>query len=98
MTPSSISLSLTRVGLIAIPISAATSCRLSISNKVIYEIIMQKYKKYKKQCEKDQQTVKSFGNLYRKHLHDNMIDKNECEFFVTFLLGMLMKQKINLFY
>ena len=49
------------------------------SNKIIYEIVMQKYNKYKKQCDKDQQTIKSFDKLYRKTLQDNIIDKNEYE-------------------
>ena len=40
---------------------------------------MQKYNKYKKLYEKDQQTIKAFDKLYRKSLQDNMIDKNEYE-------------------
>ena len=44
-TSSSITLSPTGIGLMAIPISTATSCGLSIGNKVIYEIIITKYKK-----------------------------------------------------
>ena len=78
-TSSSITLSLTGIGLIAIPISTATACGLSISNKVINEIIINKYKKFKKQYEKDQQTSKSFDKLYRKTLQDNVIDENEYE-------------------
>ena len=62
-----------------IPISTATACGLSITNKVLYEIVMQKYKKYKKQYERDHNTIKSFDKLYRKSLQDNIIDKNEYE-------------------
>ena len=40
---------------------------------------MQKYNKYKKQYERDQNSIKSFYKLYRKSLQDNMIDKNEHE-------------------
>ena len=40
---------------------------------------MQKYNKYKKLYEKDQQTIKSFDKLYRKSLQDNLIDKSEYE-------------------
>ena len=47
-TSSSITLSLTGIGLIVIPISTATACGLSIGNKVLYEIITIKYNKYKK--------------------------------------------------
>ena len=78
-TSSSITLSLTGIGLIVIPISTASACALSIGNKVIYEMIINKYNKYKKQYEKDQQTIKSFDKLYRKSLQDNVIDKTECE-------------------
>ena len=78
-TSSSITLSLTGIGLIVIPISTASACALSIGNKVIYEININKYNKYKKQYEKDQQTIKSFDKLYRKSLQDIVIDKTEYE-------------------
>ena len=78
-TSSSITLSLTGIGLIAIPISTATACGLSIGNKVLYGIIINKYNKCKKLYERDQQTLKSFDNLYRKSLQDNLIDKTEYE-------------------
>ena len=48
-TSSSITLSLTGIGLIVIPISTASACALSIGNKVFYEIIINKYNKYKNQ-------------------------------------------------
>ena len=78
-TSSSITLSLTGVGLIVIPISTASACLLSIVNKVMYEVIINKYNKHKKQYEKDQQTIKSFDKLYRKSLQVKIIDKNEYE-------------------
>ena len=78
-TSSSITLSLTGIGLIAIPISTATACGLSIRYKVICKIIINKYNKYKKQYEKDKQTIESFDKLYRKSLQDNVIDKSEYE-------------------
>ena len=78
-TSSSITLSLTGIRLIAIPISTPTACGLSIANKVIYEIVINKYNKYKKQYEKDQQTFEFFDNVYRKKLQDNVIDKSEYE-------------------
>ena len=62
-----------------IPISTASACYLSVGKKVIYEIIINKYSKYKKQYERDQQTIKSFDKLYRKSLKDNVIDKTEYE-------------------
>ena len=44
-TSGSFTLSLTGIGLIALPISTATACGLAIGNKVIYEIIINKCKK-----------------------------------------------------
>ena len=65
-TSSSISLSLTGFGLIVIPISSSIAGCLSITDKVLYEIAMQKDNKYKKLYEKDQQTIKPSDKLYRK--------------------------------
>ena len=76
-TSTSVTLSVTGVGLIILPISVGISCALSLSNKVLQKLIINKYNKYKKQYEKDQQTIKSFDKLYRKSLQDNVIDKNE---------------------
>ena len=73
-TSSSITLTLTGIGLIVTPISTSIACGLTITNKVSNEIIMQKYNKYKKHYEKDQQALKSFNKIYRKPLQDNVID------------------------
>ena len=78
-TGTSITLSVTGIGLIAVPISASVACGLSLGNKVLHKLIINKYNKYKKQYERDQQTIKSFDKLYRKSLQDNIIDKNEYE-------------------
>ena len=45
---SSITLSLTGIGLIVVPKSTASACSLSIGYKVLYEVIINKYKKFKK--------------------------------------------------
>ena len=63
-TSSSTTLSLTGIGLIVIPLSSSIACGLTISKEIIYEIVMQKYNKYKKHYEKDQQTIKPFDKLY----------------------------------
>ena len=76
-TSTSITLSVTGIGLIVLPISAGIACTLSLGNKVLHKLIINKYKKYKKQNERDQNTIKSFDKLYRKSLQDNVIDKNE---------------------
>ena len=78
-TSTSITLSITGFGLIILPISAGIACTLSLGNKLLHEIIINKYNKYKKLYERDQQTIKSFDKLYRKSLQDNVIDKNEYE-------------------
>ena len=44
----SISLSITGIGLIILPISAGIACALSLSNKILHKLILNKYNKYKK--------------------------------------------------
>ena len=78
-TSTSITLSVTGIGLIVLPISAGIACALSLGNKILHKIIINKYNKYKKQYERDQSTIKSFDKLYRKSLQDNVIDKTEYE-------------------
>ena len=64
-TSTSITPSTTGVGLIILPISAGIACTLSLGNKVIHKLIINKYNKYKKIYERDQQTIKSFDKSYR---------------------------------
>ena len=78
-TSTSITLSITGIGLIVLPISAGIACALSLGKKIIHKIIINKYNKYKKLYERDQNTIKSFDKLYRKSLQDNVIDKTEYE-------------------
>ena len=78
-TSTSITLSITGVGLIILPISAGIACTLSLGNKVLHKLIINKYNKYKKHYERDQQTINSFDKFYRKSLQDNVIDKTEYE-------------------
>ena len=78
-TSTSITLSITGIGLIILPISAGIACTLSLGNKVLHTLIINKYNKYEKQYERDQNTIKSFDKLYRKSLQDNVIDKKEYE-------------------
>ena len=76
-TSTSIALSITGIGLIVLPISAGITCGLSLGNKILHKLIINKYNKHKKQYERDQNTIKSFDKLYRKSLRDNIIDKTE---------------------
>ena len=88
-TPTSITLSITGIGLIVLPISAGIACSLSVGNKVLHKLIIKKYNKYNKQYERDQNTIKSFEKLYRKSLQDNVIDKTEydslCNIFTKYV-------------
>ena len=88
-TSTSITLSITGVGLIILPISAGIACALSLGNKILHILIINKYNKYKKQYEKDQNTIKSFDKLYRNSLQDNVIDKTEyqslCNIFTKYV-------------
>ena len=84
-TSTSIVLLLFGVGLATLPTSAEIACSLSLGNKVLHKMIINKYNKYKKQYQKDQQTLKFYDEIYRKSLQDNLLHKNEyeslCEFF-----------------
>ena len=88
-TSTSITLSITGIGLIILPISAGIACGLSLGNKIIPKIIINKYNKDKKLYERDQNTIKSFDKLYRKSLQDNVIDKTEygslCNIFTRYI-------------
>ena len=88
-TSTSITLSVIGIGLIVLPISAGIACGLSLGNKILHKLIISKYNKYKKQYERDQNTIKSFDKLYRKSLQDNVIDKTEyeslCNIFTKYL-------------
>ena len=88
-TTTSITLSITVIGLIILPISAGIACTLSLGNKILHKLIINKYNKCKKQYERDQQTIKSFDKIYRKSLQDNVIDKSEydilCNIFTKYV-------------
>ena len=88
-TSTSITLSVTGIGLIVLPKSAGIACSLSLGNKVLHKLIINKYNKYKKQYKRDQNTIKFFDKLYRKSLQDNVIDKTEydslCNIFTKYV-------------
>ena len=88
-TSTSITLSVTGIGLSVLPISAGIACGISLGNKILHKLIINRYNKYKKQYERDQNTIKSFDKLYRKSLQDNVIDKTEydslCNIFTKYV-------------
>ena len=75
--------------MIVLPISAGIACGISLGNKILHKLIINKYNKYKKQYERDQNTIKSFDKLYRKSLQDIVIDKTEydslCNIFTKYV-------------
>ena len=92
-TSTSITLSVAGIGLIILPISAGIACTLSLGNKVLHKLIINKYNKYKKQYERDQNTIKSFNKLNRKSLQDNIIDKTEYESICNILTKYIDENK-----
>ena len=64
-TSTSIILSITGICLVVLPLSAGISCTLSLGNKVIHKIIINKYGQYKKQYQRDQQTFKYFDKIFK---------------------------------
>ena len=97
-TSASITLPVTGFGLIILPISAGIACTLSLGNKVIHKLIINKYNKSKKQYERDQQTITSFDKLYRKSLQDNIIDKNEYDSLCNTFTKYVDETKNEFFY
>ena len=96
-TSTSITLSITGIGLIILPISAGIACTLSLGNKELHKLIINKYNKYKKQYERDQQTIKAFDKLYRKSLQVNVIDKTEYESLCNVFTKYVDDNKIECF-
>ena len=52
-TSTSVTLSIAVVGLVILPISAGIACTLSLGNKILHKLIINKYNKYKKPYERD---------------------------------------------
>ena len=89
----STTLSITGIGLIILPISAGLACTLSLGNKVLHKLIINKHNKYKKQYGRDQQTIKSFDKIYRKSLQDKVLDKNEYDSLCNILTRYIDENK-----
>ena len=92
-TSTSITLSVTGIGLIVLPKSASIACTLSLGNKILHKLIINKYNKLKKLYERDQKTFKSFDKLYRKSLQDNVIDKTQYESLCNIFTGYVDENK-----
>ena len=97
-TTSSITLSLKKIGLRSTPFSAAAACGLSIGNKIIFEIDMQKCNKYKNHYQKVSKDFNPSINFIEKVYKIIYLIKINMNLFVIVLLSIWMKQKMNLFY
>ena len=75
------------------PISAKIACVLSLGNKVLHKMIKNKDSKYKKQYQKDEQTIKSSDKLYGKSLQNDVIYKKEYESLCNIFTKNLDKSK-----
>ena len=64
-TSTSITLSITGIGMIVLQISPGIACGLSLGNKVLHKLFINKYNKYKKLYERDQNTFKSFDIIQK---------------------------------
>ena len=80
-----------------LPILAGIACTLSLSNKLLQKLVINKNNKYKKQYHKDQQSIKSFDRFNGKSLQDKIIDKNEYESICNIFINYLEETKMTLF-
>ena len=97
-TSTSITLSITGIGLIILPLSAGIACTLSLGIKILHKLIINNYNKNKKQYERDQQTIKPFDKLYRKSLQDNIINKTEYDSLCKISTKYVDENKKEFFY
>ena len=61
-----LTLSITGIGLTVLSITAGIEYASSLDNKILHKMIIIKNNEQKIQNEEDQQTIKSFDNLYKK--------------------------------
>ena len=82
-TSASISLSITGVGIIVVPIAAGVGCTTGILVKICSGYLKKKEQNYKLKYTIIQKTLDDFRQLYVTSLKDNHIDENEYHRFVT---------------
>ena len=94
-TSISIALNPIGTGLIVMPISASIACGITISNKVKYELFLQKYQK------NSMRKIDKLLNLsmnYTENLNEIMyLIKMNMNHYVIFLIGTLKKRKMSRF-
>ena len=82
-TSASISLSITGVGIIVVPITAGVGCTTGILVKICSSYLKKKEQNYKLKYTIIQKTLDDFRQLYVTSLNDNHIDEKEYHRFVT---------------
>ena len=82
-TSASISLSITGVGIIVVPIAAGVGCTSGILVKICSSYLKKKEQNYKLKYTIIQKTLDDFRQLYVASLKDNCIDEKEYHRFVT---------------
>ena len=82
-TSASISLSITGVGIIVVPIAAGVGCTTGILVKICSSYLKKKEQNYKLKYTIIQKTLDNFRQLYVTSLKDNHIDEKEYHRFVT---------------
>ena len=82
-TSASISLSITGVGIIVVPIAAGVGCTTGILVKICSSYLKKKEQNYKLKYTIIQKTLDDFRQLYVASLKDNHIDGKEYHRFVT---------------
>ena len=82
-TSASVTLSITGVGIIVVPITAGVGCATGILVKICSSYLKKKEQNYKLKYAIIQKTLDDFRQLYITSLKDNHIDEKEYQRFVT---------------
>ena len=82
-TSASVTLSITGVGIIVVPITAGVGCATGILVKICSSYLKEKEQNYKLKYAVIQKTLDDFRQLYITSLKDNHIDEKEYQRFVT---------------
>ena len=82
-TSASVTLSITGVGIIVVPIAAGVGCTTDILVKICSSYLKKKEQNYKLKYAIIQKTLEDFRQLYTASLEDNCVDEKEHQRFVT---------------
>ena len=82
-TSTSVTLSITGVGIIVVPIAAGVGCATGILGKIFSSYLKKKEQNYELKYVFIQKTLDDFRQLYTASLKDNYVDEKEYHRFVT---------------